>query len=238
MDVVAVIPARAGSQRIQRKALQTINGQTLISRTIELCKAANIFRNIIVSTDSEDIANEARLHDIEVPFLRKMYADSISSVSQATTYSLEQYSKFAKIQARSIVVQVMPNCPFVSFSTVSLFVETFANAKKSVPLLSCVKIDPLARFSFEFDSGEHRFIFPYIDLSRGTDTFPNLYTPSGAVWVSNFETLLSFKSFYSPGYQFREINSWEGFDIDTEDQLSFAKANYEGISRFINERKN
>ncbi len=67
---VAVIPARGGSRGIPDKNIRDFAGKPLIVWTIEQARAAQGVTRVIVSTDSERIADIARQHGAEVPFLR------------------------------------------------------------------------------------------------------------------------------------------------------------------------
>ena len=69
-SVVALIPARAGSKRVQGKNVRVLGGHPLISYTIYAAKESEIFDTIIVSMDSEKTADVARYYGAEVPFLR------------------------------------------------------------------------------------------------------------------------------------------------------------------------
>lgn len=64
--VLGVIPARLGSTRIPEKMLKDIVGKTLIERTVERTKKAESLDALIVTTDSEEIANIARSLDVAV----------------------------------------------------------------------------------------------------------------------------------------------------------------------------
>lgn len=68
--VVAVIPARGGSQGIPDKNIRDFAGKPLIAWTIEGAREAKGIDRVIVSTDSEAIAAVARSFGAEVPFLR------------------------------------------------------------------------------------------------------------------------------------------------------------------------
>jgi CMP-N,N'-diacetyllegionaminic acid synthase len=56
MDVVGLIPARAGSKGIPRKNLATLAGRPLIAWTLEAAQASQTLTSIVVSTDSKEIA--------------------------------------------------------------------------------------------------------------------------------------------------------------------------------------
>ena len=68
--VIALIPARAGSQRVVDKNIKELNGHPLLAYTISAAKQSGVFSRVIVSTDSEEIASIARQYGAEIPFLR------------------------------------------------------------------------------------------------------------------------------------------------------------------------
>lgn len=67
---LAVIPARGGSKRIPRKNIKPFCGKPVIIWSIEAAIYSGCFDRIIVSTDDEEIADVARTHGAEVPFMR------------------------------------------------------------------------------------------------------------------------------------------------------------------------
>jgi len=67
---LAVIPARGGSKRIPRKNIKPFCGKPMIAWSIEAAIKSGCFDRIIVSTDDEEIADVARNHGAEVPFMR------------------------------------------------------------------------------------------------------------------------------------------------------------------------
>ena len=54
---IAIIPARGGSTRIKNKNLKKIDNESLLEKSLNTCLKSEIFDEIIVSTDSEEIAN-------------------------------------------------------------------------------------------------------------------------------------------------------------------------------------
>ncbi len=64
--VLGVIPARLGSTRIPEKMLKDICGKSLIQRTVERTKEAKALDALVVTTDSEEIADEVRSLGVQV----------------------------------------------------------------------------------------------------------------------------------------------------------------------------
>jgi CMP-N,N'-diacetyllegionaminic acid synthase len=70
IKILALIPARAGSKGLPGKNIKALNGMPLIAYTIREALKVSELSNVVVSTDSEGIANIAREFGAQVPFLR------------------------------------------------------------------------------------------------------------------------------------------------------------------------
>ena len=68
--IIALIPARSGSQRIKNKNIIKIFNHPLIAHSINEAKKTRLFEKIVVSTDSRIYAEIAKKYGAEVPFLR------------------------------------------------------------------------------------------------------------------------------------------------------------------------
>ncbi|WP_419767370.1 cytidylyltransferase domain-containing protein [Arcobacter sp.] len=69
-NVLCTICARGGSKGVKNKNIKELNGKPLIAYTIEQAKASGLFEHIVISTDSDDIANVAKQYGAEVFFKR------------------------------------------------------------------------------------------------------------------------------------------------------------------------
>ena len=67
---IAVIPARSGSKRVPGKNIRLMEGIPLIARTIKLALSVEVFDEIYVTTDDEEIAKISKDYGASVPFLR------------------------------------------------------------------------------------------------------------------------------------------------------------------------
>jgi N-acylneuraminate cytidylyltransferase len=70
MNYIALICARGGSKGLPGKNVKLLNGIPLIGWSIKIAKEIDRVSRIIVSTDSEEIANIALEYGAEVPFMR------------------------------------------------------------------------------------------------------------------------------------------------------------------------
>jgi hypothetical protein len=69
-DVRAVVPARGGSKGLPGKNIRALAGVPLLVHSLRAAALTRGVTRCVVSTDSEEIAEVARRHGSDVPFLR------------------------------------------------------------------------------------------------------------------------------------------------------------------------
>lgn len=84
MRNLAIIPARGGSKRIPRKNIRNFLGKPIIAYSIIAALKSDLFEEVIVSTDDDEIAEVAKEFGAKVPFMRS----SKNSDDHATTVSV------------------------------------------------------------------------------------------------------------------------------------------------------
>lgn len=67
---LCIIPARGGSKRIPRKNIKDFLGKPIIAYSIETAFESDLFDEVMVSTDDEEIAQVAEQYGAKVPFMR------------------------------------------------------------------------------------------------------------------------------------------------------------------------
>lgn len=97
-NILCTICARGGSKGVKNKNIKLIDNKPLIAYTIEQAKESKLFDHIVISTDSDDIANIAKEYGAEVFFKRsdEMASDTagkLDVIRDAFTKSEEYYNK-------------------------------------------------------------------------------------------------------------------------------------------------
>ena len=202
MSVLAVIPARGGSKGIKLKNLRKIKGVSLVGRAISTLQESKLVNRIVVSTDHNEIAHEARRYDTDVPFLRpdNISGDRIGDIDvlhhaldASEAYFKEKYEYVAMIQPTSPI-----RFPDDIDKAISIIKESNYDAVWSVS---------------ESDSKEHPFkqlivqdkMLAYYDLKGKSiiarQQLDKTYHRNGVVYVfksqiiRNRESLLTEKTF-------------------------------------------
>ena len=66
MRNLCIIPARGGSKRIPRKNIKDFLGKPIIAYSIEAALNSDLFDEVMVSTDDEEIAEVAKRYGAKV----------------------------------------------------------------------------------------------------------------------------------------------------------------------------
>ena len=95
---ICLIPARGGSKRIPRKNIRSFRGKPMIAWSIAAAQASRCFDQVLVSTDDQEIAEVARDHGVEVPYLRPSHlSDDQASTQAVITHALEWLEQHGRV---------------------------------------------------------------------------------------------------------------------------------------------
>jgi N-acylneuraminate cytidylyltransferase len=115
MNNLAIIPARGGSKRIPRKNIKDFLGKPIISYSIEIALNSNLFNQVMVSTDDEEIAETAIKYGATVPFFRS----KLNSNDYSTTMDVVQEVRMEYL-AREIcfdnICCIYPTAPLIKIN--------------------------------------------------------------------------------------------------------------------------
>jgi|WetSurMetagenome_2_1015567.scaffolds.fasta_scaffold13005_2 CMP-N-acetylneuraminic acid synthetase len=214
--LLAVIPARGGSKRVPKKNIRPLAGRPLIAYTIAAALESGLFETVMVSTDSDEIAEIARSCGAAVPFMRgAAIADDSVPVSAATVDALQRLDAEGTLFAS--VCQLMPNCPLRTSEDVVASYEQFAATGAESQL-------SVTRFGWQNPwwamKREPGFaltpLFPEALKERSQD-LPDLFCPTGAVWWAKAAVLRREGTYHIATRTGWEIPWMRAVDIDNED---------------------
>jgi len=103
MTVSALIPARLNSSRLEKKLIKDLDGIPVIVRTYKNIVSTNLFKEVIVVTDADEIVEILKKHNIK--FLK-----SLKSHNTGT----DRIAEFADKFNSDIIVNVQGDEPFIS----------------------------------------------------------------------------------------------------------------------------
>lgn len=221
MKTIAIITARGGSKRIPKKNIKPFFGKPMIAYAIEACGEAGIFSEIMVSTDSEEIAEVARAHGARVPFMRSEKTAS----DFATTFDvLEEVLSAYPAGRFDAVCCVYPCVPFLKG-------ETLAEAYRTFESSGAEGLQPVCRFpvpiewAMRLDNG---FLVPNDRAAlniRSQDLVPK-YFDAGMYYFVKTDALLEQKTVVPKKTIGYVMDESEIQDIDTPDDWRQAELKY------------
>ena len=89
MNVIAMVPARMGSERLPIKNLALLNGKPLISYAVEAAKTSGVFSRVVVNSDGDVFENVAQRQGVEF-YLRPAELGSSETKSDEVVYDFMQ----------------------------------------------------------------------------------------------------------------------------------------------------
>lgn len=145
-EVLAFIPARGGSRGIPKKNIQLLGGVPLIAYSINDARLAISVTRVIVSTDSQEIAEVAREAGAEVPFLRpEELAGDKSLIGDALDYTCKRLSMEEGFRPDAIIY-LYPTSPFRPAGLIDTLVAHALRERSSAVTYKHIRSNPQRYF--------------------------------------------------------------------------------------------
>ncbi|MBI4088141.1 acylneuraminate cytidylyltransferase family protein [Candidatus Kaiserbacteria bacterium] len=201
-EILAIIPARAGSKTVPGKNIKPIAGKPLIEWTIEAAKGSKHLTRVIVSTDDEEIAEVARKAGAEVPFMRPGdISQDLSTDVEFLTHALDVL-KAAEGYEPDIVVRLPPTSPLRTGAHIDEGIEKLLS-DDSLDAVRPIHESPKHPYKLWKLSDNEMNLEPFLSRSfTGHDEpynlprqlFPKVYVHTGAMDVMRRDTILKQES--------------------------------------------
>lgn len=185
MKTYALIPARGGSKGVPKKSIAPLAGFPLIAYAIAAAKLSSKIDRIIVSTDSEEMAEVARRFGAEVPFVRPSeFAQDDSLDIEFVTHAIH-WLKEKEGEAPDYFVQLRATTPLRIPADIDTAIESLHAHPEAGSLRSGHEIRESPYKLFGIKGEYFTGLFPqetrpeYYNLPR--QSFPPVYQPDGYV---------------------------------------------------------
>ena len=221
--VLGLIPARGGSKGLPDKNLRPLAGRSLVARAAAAARESGVVDRIVVSTDAETIAEEARRAGIDVPFLRPaaLAADDtpMLPVVQHAVEALERSG-----WAPEIIVLLQPTSPLRRPSHVKAAVTQLrAGSADSVVSVVAVPKHMSPDYVMQIAGGELRPFLPEgYSVTRRQDARP-AYVRDGTVYAFWRATLTRHGNIYGEHCEPMIVPAAESITIDTPEDWATAE---------------
>ena len=219
MQSIAIIPARGGSKRIPGKNIKPFAGRPIISYSIAAARKSGLFRRIIVSTDSEEIASVAQKFGSEVPFIRPdELSDDFTDTSAVILHALDWLKANDTLPAYFCCIYA--TAPFIQAESLKEgfnrlrqkdAVTAFSVTSFSYPILRALETD---------NEGYLKMVWPDQKNERSND-LPEAYHDAGQFYWAHTQRFLKEKTLFSskaipivlPRHLVQDIDTPEDWEV-------------------------
>ena len=224
MNIVAIIPARGGSKRIPNKNIKTFADQPIISYSIKAAQDVELFDRIIVSTDSEKIAEVAETYGAEVPFIRPSeLADDFCATVPVLLHALDWLTEHGF--ATDYFCCIYATAPFVRPEHITEGFNLLKKRNASTAFSVTTFPYPISRALKIGNDGRIEMFWPEHENSRSND-LPKSYHDAGQFYWGNTKKFMSEKTFFSSKAAPVIIPRYLVQDIDTREDWETAEKMY------------
>ncbi len=181
-SILAIIPARGGSKGIPGKNIFEVSGKPLIAYTLEAASGSQYIDYVLVSTDSQEIADTAKKYGGQVPFLRpaELASDTAKTID-AVVHCVKEM-KESQMQEFESVVLLQPTSPLRTSEDIDGAIELFyQNDEKSLVSVSELDVNPVLIRRIE--DGRAVPILNESSTVRRQD-FKKYYRVNGAIYIN------------------------------------------------------
>jgi CMP-N,N'-diacetyllegionaminic acid synthase len=233
-SAVALIPARQGSKRVPGKNVRVLNGHPLLAYTIASAIESGVFRSVIVSTDSEEIADVARHYGAEVPFLRPAaYGGDISPDIEWLEHALGELRR--RRRTWDCFALLRPTSPFRTAATIRRAWVTFTS-EQGVDSLRAVEKCTQHPGKMWVLRGNR--MFPLLPFGNGEQPWhstpyqalPSVYVQNAALEIAWTRVVFERRTIAGDVLVPFLTEGYEGFDInDTMDWMMAERLLADGV---------
>lgn len=213
--VIAIIPARGGSKGLPGKNIRPLCGKPLIAWSIERARQSRHIDTVVVTTDSQDIADVALGCGAEVPFLRPAHLASDTASSVDTVLHTLDYYRDILGKTFDYVVLLEPTSPLREAGDIDgMLNKLLANADDFDAIVSVGEVHEHPSIMMRLEGNTMQPFYTDLAMTgRRQDNVP-AYFPYGVAYIVTANTLYSLRTFYPPRATFFEIKRHQCFEID------------------------
>ena len=226
--ILGLILARGSSKSIKNKNIINFCGKPLISWTINSALKSKLLNDVVLSTDSKQIAKVGKKFGAQVPFIRpsKLAKDTTPSID-AVLHAIKWFKR--KKIFYDLVVLLEPTSPLRDNNDIDRSIKKIikrkgeslvstSKAEKLNPayLYSKTKLEKIRPIKSYTKQGGYKYI-------RRQD-LDDIYFSEGTIYISKVKTLLKKKTFFHKETLMYVLPKWKSLEIDDKLDLILAEA--------------
>lgn len=220
MNTVAYIPARGGSKRIPKKNIRLFNGTPALGHVIKIIESVPLQIKIIVSTDSEEIAEVARRFGASVIDRDRKLADDNAGILEVIKTDLNIVRK--QIPSIDVLACVLPTALLMSSTDLDYAIQRVKSEQSQF-------VVSVGRFGYPIQRALHKGPDDKVSMSKPenylvrSQDLEQMFHDAGQFYVGTLKQWESRVTMFDPHPTAQIVESWRVRDIDVEDDWQVAE---------------
>ena len=223
MSNIAIITARGGSKRIPHKNIKLFCGKPIIAYSIISAIESQLFDEVMVSTDDQEIAEISKQYGAKVPFFRSSEnSNDFATTMDVLTEVLDCYKSRGK--KFDYLCCIYPTAPFVTAKKLKNGFDTLITTGTDLVI-------PVVKFGYPpqrgFTIGEDglaEYCYPQYKNTRSQDLEPIYHDIGQFYWYNTEKCFSTNKENFDMGTII--VSETEVQDIDNESDWIIAEMKY------------
>ncbi len=226
ISVLGIIPARGGSKNPPGKNIALLKGMPLIAYTILAARQSRLLDELVVSTDSEAIADAARDYGLPVPWLRPPeLAGDAARVQDAIRHVLARHPRGERFD---YLMLLQPTAPLREAGDIDNAIALAAryNADSVLSLVVDASRHPYLACRIEpAEDGRPPRAYHLIDSEPGKprQEFPLCGFRNGAIYMVSRRYFLKTNAFVSPDCVPYLMPRERSVNVDSAEDIAYAE---------------
>lgn len=225
MRILFVVTARGGSKGVPKKNILKLGPYPLIAYKIISSQKCKYDNRLIVSTDSDEIADVARGYGAEVPFIRPPYLATDTADSMDVVIHAINWVEANDDASYDYICLLEPSSPFLSYADIDRAFDMIIDQGADT-LLGVKKVEVSRKFIYPLDkNGKLSYFYETLkDMKRvrRQDQEPE-YTINGCIYVARWEYFKNNHIFHSMNSIPYVMPFEASIEIDSYMDYEFAK---------------
>ena len=214
-SIIAIIPARGGSKGLPGKNIMELCGKPLIAWSIEAGLSCKYIDEVMVTTDSKEIASIAQSFGASVPFIRpSIFASDSATTFDTVKHSIDYYENELNKKFDYIVL-LEPTSPLREKTDVDEMLEELSLKEEQFDaIISLGEVHEHPSIMKKIGSnGIEPYCKDLITANRRQDN-ESAYFPYGVAYIIKTKTFLKDETFYPLRTTYQLIKRYQCYEID------------------------
>jgi len=228
VSIVAIITARGGSKRIPKKNIREFLGKPIIAYSIKAALESGIFDEIMVSTDSQEIAEISKQYGATVPFFRSnKTSDDIAGTDEVLKEVINEYKRIGKNFDN--LCCIYPCAPLITADKINIAYRKFIET-------NCNSLLPVVKFSYPIQRAlkANNDLISFREsenIELRSQELESMFHDAGMFYFMKSASLIEYKNIFTPNTRYIELNEAEVQDIDNETDWELAELKYKIMNK-------